>query len=110
MYVCVCIYIYMYLVCMCVCVYIYIVCVCSYVYISIDKIKENCFKLRSRRHLAKTITDTDYADDIALLTSAPAQAETLLHSLEQTNAGISTQFKCKYSLILKNISISSYSV
>ena len=42
----------------------------------IDKIKENGFKLtkeRSRRYPAKTITDADYADDIALLANAPAQ-------------------------------------
>ena len=30
----------------------------------------------------KTITDANYADDIKLLANAPAQAETLLHSLE----------------------------
>ena len=32
--------------------------------------------------------DADYADDIALLANTPAQAETLLHSLEWANAGI----------------------
>ena len=32
--------------------------------------------------------DTDYDHDIALLTNAPAQAETLLHSLEWAAAGI----------------------
>ena len=37
---------------------------------------------------AKTITDADYADDIALLANAPAQTETLLHSLERAAAGI----------------------
>ena len=37
----------------------------------------------------KTITDADYADDIALLENAPTQAETLLHSLERVAAGIS---------------------
>ena len=37
---------------------------------------------------AKTITDADYADDIALLANTPAQAETLQHSLEQAAAGI----------------------
>ena len=36
----------------------------------------------------KTITDSDYADDIALLTNTPNQAETLQHSLEQATAGI----------------------
>ena len=58
---------------------------------SIDKIKENGFKLtkeRSRRHSAKTITDADYADDIALLANSPAQAENLQHSLERAAAGI----------------------
>ena len=45
-------------------------------------------KRRSRRYSAKTITDADYADDIALLANAPAQAETLLHSLEQAAVGI----------------------
>ena len=57
----------------------------------VDKIKENVFKLtkeRSRRYPAKTITDTDYADDIALLANAPAQAKTLLHSLERAATGI----------------------
>ena len=59
---------------------------------SIDKIKENGFKLtkeRSRRYPAKTITNADYANDIALLANALAQAETLLHSLERAAAGIS---------------------
>ena len=58
---------------------------------SVDKIKENGFKLtkeRSRRYPAKTITDADYADDIAILANAPAQAETLVHSLERAAAGI----------------------
>ena len=32
--------------------------------------------------------DGDYTDDIALLTNASAQAETLLHSLERAAAGI----------------------
>ena len=32
--------------------------------------------------------DVDYADDIALLANTPAQAETLLHSLERAAAGI----------------------
>ena len=36
----------------------------------------------------QTITDTNYADDIAILANAPAQAETLLHSLEWAAAGI----------------------
>ena len=58
---------------------------------SIDKIRENGFELtkkRSRRYPAKTITDADYADDIALLANTPNQTETLLHSLERAAAGI----------------------
>ena len=48
---------------------------------SIDKIRENGFELtkkRSRMYPAKTITDADYADDIAILANTPDQAETLL--------------------------------
>ena len=35
-----------------------------------------------------TITDADYADDIAILANTPDQAETLLHSLERAAASI----------------------
>ena len=45
-------------------------------------------KKRSRRYPAKTITDADYADGIAILANTPDQAETLLHSLEQAATGI----------------------
>ena len=61
---------------------------------SIDKIRENGFELtkkRSRRYPAKTITDTDYADDIAVQANTPNQAETQLHCLEQATAGIGLQ-------------------
>ena len=44
-------------------------------------------KRRSRRYPAITITDADYADDIAILANTPNQAETLLHSLERATAG-----------------------
>ena len=42
-----------------------------------------------KRYSAKTITDTDYADDISFLANAPVQAKTLLHSQERFTAGIS---------------------
>ena len=71
--------------------YLFIICFDYVLRTSVDKIKENSFKLtkeRSRRYPAKTITDADYADDIALLANTPAQAETLQHSLERAAAGI----------------------
>ena len=53
--------------------------------------KENGFileKSRSRRYLAQTVTDVDYANDIALLAKTPAQFEYLLYSLEKAAGGI----------------------
>ena len=58
--------------------YLFIICLDHVLRTSIDKIKENGFELtkkRSRRHLAKTTTDADYADDIAILANTPNQAE-----------------------------------
>ena len=34
------------------------------------------------------MTDADYANDLVLLANTPAQAESLLHSLEQAGGGI----------------------
>ena len=71
--------------------YLIIICLDYVLRTSIDKIKENGLELtkkRSRRYPVQIITDADYADDIALLANAPAQAETLLHSLERAGAGI----------------------
>ena len=65
--------------------YLFIICLDYVLRTSIDKIKENGSELtkkRSRRYPAKTITNADYADDIAILANMPNQAETLLHSLE----------------------------
>ena len=45
-------------------------------------------KERNRRYPTKPITDADYANDIVLLANAPAQAETLLYSLEPSTEGI----------------------
>ena len=71
--------------------YIFIICLDYVLRISIDKIREDGFELtkkRSRRYPAKTITDADYADDIAILADTPNQAERLLHNLERAAAGI----------------------
>ena len=69
--------------------YLFIICLDYVLRTSIDKIKENGFELtkkRSRRYPATTITDADYADDIAILANTPDRAETLLHSLERAAA------------------------
>ena len=71
--------------------YLFIICLDYVLRTSIDIMKDNGFKLakeRSRRYPAQTITDVDYADDIALLANTPAQVETLLCSLEQAAASI----------------------
>ena len=65
--------------------YLFIICLGYVLRMSIDKMKDNGFKLakeRSRRYPTQTIMDMDYADDIALLANTPVLAETLLHSLE----------------------------
>ena len=54
--------------------YLFIICQDYVLRTSIDKIRENDFELtkkRSRRYPAKTITDADYADDIATLANTP---------------------------------------
>ena len=71
--------------------YLFIICLDYVLRKSIDKMKDNGFKLakeRSRRYSTQTITGADCADDIALLANTPAQAETLQHRLERTVAGI----------------------
>ena len=71
--------------------YLFIICLDYVLRTLIDEIREKGFELtkkRGRRYPAKTITDADYADDIAILANTPNQAETLLHSLEQAAAGI----------------------
>ena len=76
--------------------YLFSICLDCVLWTSIDKINENGFKLtkeRSRRYPSKTITDADYADNIALPANAPAQAETLLHSLERATAGNGLHFE-----------------
>ena len=71
--------------------YLFIICRDYMLRTSIDLIKENGFTLakkRSRRYPAQTITTADYTDDIALLVNTPAQAESLLQSLEWVAGGI----------------------
>ena len=54
--------------------YLFIICLDYVLRTSIDKIRGNSFELtkkRSRRYPAITITDADYADDIAILANTP---------------------------------------
>ena len=64
--------------------HLFIICLDYVLRTSIDIMKDDSFKLanESRRYLAQTIMDVDYADDNALLANTPGQAKTLLHSLE----------------------------
>ena len=71
--------------------YLFIICLDYVLRTSIDLMKDNGFKLakeRSRRYSAKIITDADYAADMALLANSAAQAESLLHDLDQAAGGI----------------------
>ena len=72
--------------------YIFIICLDYVPRTSIDLIRENSFSLRknARRKQcpAETITDADYADDLALLANTPAQAEFLPYSLDQAAVDI----------------------
>ena len=85
--------------CVCVCVlqrdtltpYLFIIFLEYMLRTSIDLMKENVYKLakeRSRKYPAQTITDADYAYDIALLANSPAQTKSRLHSLERASVGI----------------------
>ena len=59
---------------------------------SIGLMKENSFSLkkeRKRRYTAESITDVDCTDNQALLANTPAQAESVLHNLQQVIRGIS---------------------
>ena len=79
--------------------YLFIICLDYEFWTSIDKMKDNSFKLRkerSRRYPAQTTTDADYSDNIAILANAPVQTETLLHPLERAAGGIGLNFNaCK---------------
>ena len=62
----------------------FILCLDYILWISIHLIKENGFtlkKTRSRQYLAETMTDADYADDLALLANTSAKVKSLLYSI-----------------------------
>ena len=47
------------------------------------------------------MTDTDYADDVALLINTPTQAESLLHSLEKEELASTWMFETRSQLEFK---------
>ena len=76
--------------------YLFIICLDYELRTPIDRIKGNNFtqiKARSRPHPPETITDANYADDIALLANTHTQAESQLHNLEQAAGGIGLHVK-----------------
>ena len=56
---------------------------------------------KSRRYSIETMTYADYADDLALLANIPAQAKSLLYSLEQPAGGIGLSVNANHILIKK---------
>ena len=53
--------------------------------------KENSFTLKkgtSKWFPTETIMDANYTDDLVFFANTPAQAKSMLHSLEQTASGI----------------------
>ena len=63
-------------------------------------------KVRSRRYPAQTITDADYADDIALLANTPALAESMVHSLQWAAGSIGLYVnanKTEYNALIKEV-------
>ena len=55
---------------------------------SVDTIKSKGYEIepsRSTRHPAQHLTDTDFADDIALISESLINAQSLLQSLEQAS-------------------------
>ena len=70
---------------------LFIICLDCGLQMPIELINENGFTLAKEqnwRYPAQTITDEDYADDRALLTSRPTHAESLSHSLERVAGGV----------------------
>ena len=71
---------------------------------------ENGYQLRpkrSSRYPAEFLTDTDFADDIALISQSLEHAQDLLQSLEQASNGVGlylneTKTKCMNRCLLNN--------
>ena len=70
--------------------YMLIICLDYVPQTSIYQIKGNGITLKQtrNRYHSETLTDTDYANNLALLANAPSRAESLLYKLEQAPGGI----------------------
>ena len=71
--------------------YLFIICLAYVLKTSIDKMKDNGFKLakeRSRNYPAQKFTDADYTDNRALLANTPAQAEHFFPTSGRVDAAI----------------------
>ena len=71
--------------------YLFIICLEHMLQTSLNLMKGNGFmlaKVRSRNYPTRTITDADYADDIALLANTSVRTKSLLHSLELAASGL----------------------
>ena len=70
---------------------LYLICLDYVLWTLINSMNENGLtleKAKSRWYPTQTIKNVNYTDDIALLANTPAQAESLLHSLEWGAGGI----------------------
>ena len=86
--------------------YLFITCLDYVLQTLIDLMKENDFTLAkawNKRCPTQTITDTDYINDIALLANTPAQAKSLLHSLEQAACGIGLHVNAEKTEFIKEV-------
>ena len=91
--------------------YLFIICLDYVLRASIDKIRENGFELtkkRSKRYPAKTITDADYADDLALLANTPNQQRRyciVWNELQQSLASMSMRTKLNICVTTKRATL-----
>ena len=76
--------------------FLFIICLDYILRTSIDTVKElglTLRKSRGRRYPAETITDADYADDLALFANFISETRALLHNLENVAKDIGLHVK-----------------
>ena len=72
-------------------IFLFIIVVDYVLRMAVDTINSKGYQLKERvssRHPAKYLTDTDFADDIALISQSLADAESLLQSLEKASNSV----------------------